>query len=227
MSILKRISFILESNLNAIVDKGEDPEKLIDQYIRQASMDLDEVKKETAGIMAEESRTKRELDEVLEKKENCIELAKKAIAMGNDDDAKVFLNKKNSLEKDEHKKKLAYDLAKENASKMRQLHDKLVEDISTLHFKRDEIKSKKSLTKSQVKTYELGKNTSLEGMAGKFNRLEKKIDYMLDVAKAQEELNFLSIDEIDELDELEKKYTQEDINIDVELEALKRSLGLK
>ena len=61
--ILKRFTDIMSANINALLDKAEDPEKMIDQYLRELADNLAEVKQETAGVMAEEARTKRLVDE--------------------------------------------------------------------------------------------------------------------------------------------------------------------
>ena len=46
-------------------DKAENPEKMIDQYMRNLEDDLGKVKAETASVMAEEARAKRAYDEAL------------------------------------------------------------------------------------------------------------------------------------------------------------------
>ncbi len=61
MGILNRFKEIMSSNINALLDKAEDPEKMIDQILRNLNSDLGKVKAETASIMAEEQRAKREL----------------------------------------------------------------------------------------------------------------------------------------------------------------------
>ena len=63
MGILTRFKDIMSANINALLDKCEDPEKMIDQYMRNLESDLGKVKAETASVMAEETRCKRELDE--------------------------------------------------------------------------------------------------------------------------------------------------------------------
>ena len=63
MGILQRFKDIMASNINALLDKAEDPEKMIDQTLRNLTKDLAEVKKETAAVMADEQRCKRERDE--------------------------------------------------------------------------------------------------------------------------------------------------------------------
>ena len=63
MSILSRFQDIISSNVNALLDRMEDPEKMIDQYLRNLSKDLAEVKQNTASVMAEETKAKRLVDE--------------------------------------------------------------------------------------------------------------------------------------------------------------------
>ena len=63
MGILSRFKDIMASNINALLDKAEDPEKMIDQTMRNLTADLGKVKEETAAVMADEQRCKRELDE--------------------------------------------------------------------------------------------------------------------------------------------------------------------
>ena len=52
-SILKRFKDIMAANINQLLDKAEDPEKMIDQYLRDMEEDLGRVKAETAAVMAE------------------------------------------------------------------------------------------------------------------------------------------------------------------------------
>jgi len=97
MSILRRFKDIMASNINALLDKAEDPEKMIDQYMRNLTRDLGSVKAETASIMAEEQRVKRQLDECTSEIDKMQNYAVKALEAGNDDDARKFLEKKATL----------------------------------------------------------------------------------------------------------------------------------
>ena len=49
MGILTRFKDIMSSNINALLDRAEDPEKMIDQYLRNLNSDLGKVKSETAS----------------------------------------------------------------------------------------------------------------------------------------------------------------------------------
>ena len=63
MGILKRFGDIMSSNINALLDKCEDPAKMIDQTLRNLESDLGKVKAETASVMADAQAAKRKLDD--------------------------------------------------------------------------------------------------------------------------------------------------------------------
>ena len=131
MNIITRFKDIMMSNINALLDQCEDPEKMIDEYMRQVTEQLAEVKEDTAKLMAEENRAKKLLDDNNEQVNKYLEFAKKAIQTGNDEDAKVFLEKKKSFEDLGQGLLETYEVAKANASKMREMHDKLTRDLQS------------------------------------------------------------------------------------------------
>lgn len=226
MSILQRFTDIISANINALLDKAEDPSKMIDQYLRKMADDLAEVKKETAGVMAEESRTKRLVDENNKEVAKYTELAKKALMAGSDDDARVFLSKKQELEDVGASLETAYAAAHENAVKMRQMHDKLVKDINALNGRRQAIKAKVAVAKTQEKVNKIGASTDkMQSSIGAFNRMEEKADRMLDESNAMASLNEAPVDEAQALAD---KYQHSDVNASVEdeLADMKAKLGL-
>ena len=226
MGILQRFSDIIQANVNAILDKMEDPAKMIDQYLRELADNLAEVKQETAGVMAEEVRTKRLVDENAAEVAKYTDLAKKALQAGNEADAKVFIAKKQQLESAGAGLASAYASAHENAEKMRQMHDKLVSDIETLKSRRETIKAKVAVAKTQQKVNEVSSaSDKASGAMSAFDRMEEKADRMLDEANAMSQLNAAPVDEAKALEE---KYSAAatDASVDSELEQMKKELGL-
>lgn len=204
MSILDRFSTIVKANINELLDKCEDPSAMIDQYLRDLRENLAEVKKETAGIMAEEHRCKRMVMDNAAEIKKYTDLAKKAVEAGNDGDAKTFLSKKLELEGKAASLNDTYALAKANADKMRQMHDKLVRDISSLESRRSTTKAKMAVAKTQERVNEIyTSSTKASGTMDAFEKMEQKADRMLDEAAAEAELNTPAPDEAAEL---EKKY---------------------
>lgn len=226
MGILSRFTDIISSNINALLDKAEDPEKMVDEYLRKMTEDLADVKKETAGVMAEESRTKRLVDDNAAEVSKYTNLAKKALTGGNEDDARVFLGKKQELEAIGAGLQTAYASAHENAIKMRQLHDKLVKDINLLNGRRQTIKAKVAVAKTQEKINKLGASADkVEGTMGAFERMEAKADRMLDEASARSELDSQPVDAAQALEE-KYRNADTDASVEDELAAMKAQLGL-
>ena len=83
------------------------------------------------------------------------ELAKRALLAGNEDDARV-LSPKQEIEEAGVSLQTAYAAAHENAVKMRQLHDKLVRDINALNRRRQAIKAKVAVARTQERINKLG-----------------------------------------------------------------------
>ncbi len=224
MGVLTRFKDIMSANINALLDKCEDPGKMIDQYLRNLTEDLADVKKETAGVMAEESRTKRMLDENKEQVSKYLDLTQKALAAGNEEDAKVFLTKKQSLEAVGVDLEKTYNIAHENATKMREMHDKLVKDIQSLESRRATIKAKVAVAKTQDQMNKISNSmdTASSSMQA-FERMESKADRLLDQSNAMAQLNEKPIDETEEL---ESKYNNASKSVEDELAALKAQMGL-
>ncbi|NHM14670.1 PspA/IM30 family protein [Xiamenia xianingshaonis] len=226
MGILDRAASIIKANINDLLDKAEDPAKMIDQYLIEMQDDLAQVKRETAGVMAEEQRSKRAVEECSQAVAKYDKLARTALSAGEEDDARTFLR-----EKQEHEAKLAslqesYASAKANADKMREMHDKLVDDINELKGRREAVKAKVAVAKTTEKVNKMtsGADKMADSM-GAFERMEEKADRMLDEANA---ISQLSSRAADPLAQLEDKYASanQDAGVEDELAKLKREMGL-
>ncbi len=227
MGILTRFKDIMAANFNALLDKAEDPEKMIDQYLRNLESDFAKVKAETASVMAEEKSAKRKLDECNDEISKMTEYAKKAVAAGNDNDARQFLTKKNELTEKQAVLAKNYELAQANSEKMKQMHNKLESDISAMKSKRDMLKAKIKVAETQKRINEMGSGIESAGNnAAAFERMEDKVNKMLDEAEAVGELNKSAAG--DSIEDLASKYdsTGTSAKVDDELAALKAEMGL-
>ncbi|MCL2350988.1 MAG: PspA/IM30 family protein [Firmicutes bacterium] len=224
MGILGRFKDIMSSNVNALLDKMEDPSKMVDQMLINMNKDLADVKMETAGVMAEETRCQRLVDENREKVADYVRYAEKAVLAGNDGDAATFLAKKQEYESAGAGLQTAYEAAHANAEKMRQLHDKLVSDISALNSRKSMIKAKESVAKTQERVNKFSMPDTNRGGEEAFNRMEDKVNKRLDTANAMADLN---TEPVDAAKALEEKYKSGlgDSAVQDELAAMKARLG--
>lgn len=214
----------MSANINALLDKAEDPEKMVDQILRDLQEELGEVKAETAGIMADEARAKRELDEAKSEVSKLQSYAEKAIVAGNDDDARLFLQKKQAKEEEVAQMQQAYQLAADNAAKMQQMYQRLTQQIDEMEAKRSSIKAKMAVAKTQQKINEMGASVkNAAGSLSEFERMEQKADQMLDRANAMASLN--AQDQDASLEALMSQYDSPQTEVEDELAALKKKLG--
>ena len=222
--ILSRFITIMEANINALLDKAEDPVKMADQLARDLEKDLGEVKAETVSVMAEEKRAKRAYDEGVAEVEKLQRYAEKAVLAGNDADAKVFLSEKAAKAANLESLKGAWDLAAANAAKMREMHDKLTEQLKQVEDRKAAIRAKAAMVKSQQKANEIKSDLGGSSLAA-FDALEEKLNRKLDEAEAAAELNTKKDDMADLMAKYDDAATVQDSGVEDELAALKAKLG--
>lgn len=186
MGILSRVKDIMKVNVNALLERAEDPAKTIDEYMRNLNSDLGKVKAETASVIADERRAKRALDECGAELKKLERYADKALAEGNHDGAQKFLDRKNAQEEKYGELQAAYDLASSNAATMKQMQDKLVSDLGKLEARHAELKGKLAAAKTQ-QTLNSGTST-MGNVNSAFDAMEEKANLALDEAIALAEL---------------------------------------
>jgi phage shock protein A len=129
MGIFTRFRDIVSANINAMLDKAEDPEKLIKLMILEMEDTLVEIKASCAGVMANSKKVQRQLDEVQSREKYWNERAELAVEKGRDDLAREALMEKQrySASEDALKKELMEcdNLIEQYQDDIRQLEDKL------------------------------------------------------------------------------------------------------
>lgn len=224
MGILSRFSEIMKSNINALLDRAEDPEKMADQMLRNTREQFAEVKAQTASVMADAAKANRDAADCQADIARYQKAAENALISCNEGDAKKLIAQKQKLEEKYKALQQAADLANANADKMRQMYDKLASDIETLETRKDAIKAKTAAAKAQQSINRLvsglpDTNSSLEA----FDRMDARASKQLDAAMAEAQLNETSSSE-----DLAEKYSGSgsDVSVDSELEEMKKKLGL-
>jgi phage shock protein A len=214
MGIFTRFRDIISSNINAMLDKAEDPEKLIKLMIREMEDTLVEIKTACAGVMASGKKTRRQADNHKVQAQYWVEKAELAVSKGRDDLAREALIEKRKFTR--RAETLNQDLVEQDLlieqyqADIRQLEDKLksARDKQRMLVQR-QVHAKKKIQAQQ----EMRRIDSSETMM-KFDELENRIDRM----EAEADLvNFGKKTSLE--DELERLSVDEDI--ENELNALK------
>lgn len=224
MGIFERIGDILGSNINAILDKAEDPVKMANYYLEQYMKDLAECKADTATIMAQTAARKREMDQAKADVDKLTAMATNALKAGNEDDARTILVRKASAQQTLDTATKNYEVAKQQEQKMVEVYNKLVDNITVCRAKVQNIQATSALAKNQQKVAGImAKYGSGSTGADKLARAEEKAMAKLDTAEA---MCALGVEESDGLD-LEAKYGfAGTAAVDDELAKMKAELGL-
>lgn len=129
MGIFTRFRDIISSNINAMLDKAEDPEKLIKLMIREMEDTLVEIKTACAGVMAASKKVQRQLDGHKARAQYWEEKAALAVDKGRDDlarealvEKRKFTRRTETLEQDLVEQDLLIDQYQDD---IRQLEEKL------------------------------------------------------------------------------------------------------
>jgi phage shock protein A len=223
MGIFKRLSNLVKSNTNELIDRAEDPEKMLNQTIVDMSNQLVDAKKQVADSIATEKRLRKQWETELEKSKGWKEKAAMAVRASDDALAKEALGRKREHEE------LADELQKQWESQ-RQAVDQLKVALRGLNSKIEEAKRKKNVLIAKKRRADTQKQIQQTigsmGEAGAFEtfeRMEKKIEQAESEAESIAELN-----EEKHATDLDGKFKalEASSSEDMELLELKEELGL-
>ena len=220
MGIFSRLSDIINSNLNAMCDSAEDPEKMIRLIIQEMEDTLVEVRSASAKIMADKKTQERKLRSLKGQAITWEEKAKLALSKDREDLARAALNEKRQVEGDARSLETELQLADEH---IQQLHD----EVGQLQLKLDDAKAKRkailmradSVTQRRRTQHQIHR-THLDEAFDRFERFERRVDGL------EGELDAMNLGRgkpslADEIDAL-----SEDDVLNEELEVLKQSMAV-
>jgi len=223
MGILDRIRTVLKANINALISKAEDPEKMLNQLLMDMNEQLLEAKKQVALSIADEKKLERQALENKAQGEDWEKKAMLAVKAGKDDLAKEALLRKQ--EYDGYAASFQKEYESQHAS-VEQLKDALRQ----LQAKIEEASRKKNLLIARAKRAEaqkqiqqtmgqLGANSSFDT----FDRMAQKVDQIEAEAEAAKELSSVTVDQ--KLEDKFKELESSGEGADKLLEDLKAKMG--
>lgn len=226
-SVFERAKTILKATVNDILDKAEDPQKMIDQSLRDLRESLAEVKQSVTEVMANEKRDLRALNQCKDRVARLQTAAQNALKGGSEEDARKLVAAKQEEESKLPALQANYDNSSANSAKMRQMHNDLVDRINDLEARRDTVKATMANASAQQRINKLMESGSdASDTIGAFERMEEKAQRMLDEAQSRAELNDGNSDESAE--DIAQRWSAPGNNasVDDELAAMKKDLGL-
>ncbi len=178
MGIFTRFRDIINSNLNAMLDKAEDPEKLIKLMIHEIEDTLVELKASCAGVMANHRKVQRQLEAVQSRAEYWNKNAELAVRKSRDDLAREALVEKRrcsgKIESLEEELGEFNNLIEQYQKDIQQLEDRL---HSTREKQRMLVQRHIRARRKKRVREEIRRTDGFEAIA-KFEQLENRIERM-------------------------------------------------
>ena len=199
---LARIPKILEANLNDLLNKAEDPKKMIDQLLVDYKRDLADVKRDTKEVMADYEIAEKNVKDCLANIAELENAAKNAVKAGDMDAARELIAQKQKKEELLTDLNNTLEVRKQNANIMKEGYNKLVANIADLEARRDAAKAKLSQAEALEKQSKLNSVGNTDKVLDSFARYEAEADRRLARANAGIELD----GEVSSIDNLLKKY---------------------
>lgn len=219
MSIFTRLSDIVNSNISALLDKAENPEKMIRMVIQEMEETLVEVRSGTAKVIADKKTLKRRVDTLRKQAQDWEQKAELAVSKGREDLAKAALVERSAIN-------ASIDITEKDLAKLDQTLDKLSSEIELLQAKLNDARARQKTillrtkaTENRVNINVKLKSEAIDSALDKFEYFERKIDQM----EGQLETGHVESRGLQsEFDELERQE-----QIDAELAALKTKMAGK
>ncbi len=224
MGIFDRFKRVVKSNLNEMISKAENPEKMLNQLIVDMNQQLIESKKSVASAIADEKKLERQVKENLAAGQEWERKAMLAVRAGKDDLAKEALVRKQEFDKTAAQYSEQWEAQHESVEKLKTA-------LRGLQQKIEEAQRKKNLLIARSRRAEAQKriNETIGGMADTsafeaFEQMSRRMDQL----EAENEA-MLEIDDAGKGDSLEAQFAQLESGGDTDrlLEDLKKKIAIE
>lgn len=216
MSIFNRLSDIINSNISSLLDKAENPEKMIRMAIQEMEETLVEVRSDTAKVIADKKTLSRRAEQLKRQAQDWESKAELALSKGREDLAKAALLEKSNINS-------SVVITERDLAKLEATLDKLSTEIEQLQAKLNDARACQKTIAMRIAATESRLNVNrqlhsypIDNAMHKIEYYEKKIDQM------EGQMDSIHVGKRglqSEFDELEKQES-----IDQELEDLKTKL---
>ncbi len=222
MGIFKRLRDLTMASINDLLDKSEDPVKMLNQFLRDMEEDILEAEAAVAKQIAIEKKFKQQTEEAQDLVSRREEQALKALEQGNEDLARRALQdkKEHQARLDEFKNQHA--VAKTNADRLRAQLTDMKEEFNKMKSKKDLLVARAEAAKAQKHINQAMSGFGTDNAAKGFDRMSEKVLQLEAEAEASNDIRASSRSLDDELSQLDKTGGVED-----EMAALRAKLAEK
>lgn len=222
MALFKRVRDLTMATVNDLLDKAEDPVKMVNQFVRDMEEDIGEAEVAVAKQIAIEKRFLEQRDEAAALVQKRTEQAEKALELGNEELAKKALADK--IDQQAHYETYAaeYDRGKAMADDLRRRLSEMKDELLKMKSKREMLVARADAAKVQKQINHTMGSFGSDSASQGFARMEEKVNQLEAEAEASNELRGHGKSLDDEFNALAG-----DSALDKELAALKAKIAEK
>ncbi|MEA5580948.1 PspA/IM30 family protein [Nodularia harveyana UHCC-0300] len=216
MGLFDRIRRVVSSNLNDLVNKAEDPEKMLEQAILEMQEDLVQLRQGVAQAIAAQKRTEKQYNDAQNEINKWQRNAQLALQKGDESLARQALERKKSFSDTGMALKTSLDQQSTQTETLKRNLIQLESKISEAKTKKEMLKARITSAKAQEQLEGMVRGLNSSSAMSAFERMEEKV--MMQEARAQAGAELAGAD-------LETQFAQlESSDVDDELAALKAGM---
>jgi phage shock protein A len=175
MAILDRITMVIRSNLNALINQAEDPEKMLDQILIDMRQQLQEAKREVAVAIADEKRLAAQVEAGLDQVREWDRRAVLAVQRGEDDLAREALRRKAEQEQLAASYKTQWEAQKASTEALKNALRALSEKIEEAARKKNLLIARQKRAQAQKHIHEVMSGLSDTSAFEAFDRMAARV----------------------------------------------------
>ncbi|MCP5129471.1 MAG: phage shock protein PspA [Pseudomonadales bacterium] len=222
MGIFSRMTDIINSNINSMLDQAEDPEKMIRLIIQEMEDTLVEVRSSSARVLADRKAAARRLEQVQAEADSWEGKARLAISKEREDLARAALQEKRSIEEEIAVVEAELKATDEHIEQLNTEVAQLQQKLSDAKAKQKAILMRSKTVESRIKVKRQTHREALDSAFQRFEYFERRMDTLESQLESMDIGRDVAPDLAAEIDSL-----QEDVRITDELEKLKAEMGGK
>ncbi|KZX56570.1 phage shock protein PspA [Halioglobus sp. HI00S01] len=220
MGIFSRMTDIINSNLNSLLDQAEDPEKMIRLIIQEMEDTLVEVRSSSARVLADRKAAARRLEQVQAEAASWEEKAKLAISKGREDLARAALQEKHAIEDEVATVEAELKATDEHIDQLNEEVAQLQQKLSDAKAKQKALAMRTKTVESRIKVKRQMHRDALDSAFARFEGFERRMDNLESQLESMDIGRDVPPDLAAEIDAL-----AEDDRINDELSRLKSEIG--
>jgi len=219
MGIMDRISTIVKANIHDLLDSAENPEIMLDQYIRDLESGVNEGREELVNAMADEKRLAARFEQRKRQVREWEEKAEQAVLLEKDNVARSALKAARAYQEEADATAAAWEAQKDKVAELQEQYEQIEKKLILIKGERDALLAEHQATraKEMLTTAKINAKKATSAIKG-IERMRERIEREGAKAEAREEIAAMSATV------LAAEKDQADIEIEARLAELKAKI---